>query len=267
MVTKEQSATYLLGNPEDASSALTITIVDTSLYSGTDQEILRPNQVIAHTRNSTVSPWVEAVTRTINSILSQPLDFAFVANELKQVFDNAGGYTNASGVHVLSVASELGLVLEHHFKDYSATKGFRQETPEDRPAQLSGKTYKITPPLKDSSVYLTVNDRAATEDGTAEYSPFEIFLRSDDPEEHQWQNALCTLVSAALRQNSSAEHIINELKTIESVDGYFAPGFGHCSSTVSHLARVIEKHCIECIQASEPVQNQEQSSDADMVSV
>ena len=102
------------------------------------------------------------------------------------------------------------------------------------------------------------------EEGEAEYAPFEIFIRGDDPEEHQWQTALCTLVSAALRQTGSAEHIINELKSIESVDGYFAPGFGHCSSTVSHLARVIEKHCIECIASQSQAPLAESTDSAQM---
>jgi hypothetical protein len=247
MVVRESSATYKIGNPEIPASAVDVTITDKQLYSGTASEITMPSRVLTHTRNSEVSQWVESVSRTVNAILSDPQDFTFVATELKQVFDNTGGYKNASGTHVLSVASELGLVLEHHFQDYTSTEGFTQTTPAERPEKLSGKTYKIKPPLKDSSLYLTINDAESVVDGETQYRPLEIFLRSDDPQDHQWQTALCILVSAALRQNSAAYHIIDELKSIESVDGYFAPGFGHCSSVVSHLARVMENHCIDCL--------------------
>ncbi|MDA8663481.1 hypothetical protein N9L66_00780 [Porticoccaceae bacterium] len=247
MVTKESSSTYKIGDPDKPETSVDVTITDTNLYEGTTQEIVKPGRILVHTRNSEIAPWVESVTRTVNAILSQPTDFAFVAQELKQVFDNTGGYTNSSGVHVLSVASELGLVLEHHFQDYTSAENFHQEAPVARPEKLSGVTYKIKPPLKGSSLYLTVNDCVTSVEGKLQHTPFEIFLRSDDPDDHQWQKALCLLVSAALRQNSSANHIINELKSIESVDGYFAPGLGHCSSVVSHLACVIEQHCIECL--------------------
>lgn len=108
------------------------------------------------------------------------------------------------------------------------------ETPEARPQQLSGTTYKIKWPSMNASMYITINDR--------EGKPYEMFFSSKDARHSDWMTALTLMISSILRSNIDPAYIPAELKQITSlndiawIDGKFY------ASPVAYIAHIIELH-------------------------
>jgi ribonucleoside-diphosphate reductase alpha chain len=112
----------------------------------------------------------------------------------------------------------------------------------DRPAKLSGTTYKIKPPTLEAALYITIND---IELPGGKRRPFEIFLNSKDITHTQWMVALTRLLSGHFRQPLDFLWALDELKQVYDPKGaYFLPGTHYmCGGIVSHIAHVIEEHC------------------------
>lgn len=117
-------------------------------------------------------------------------------------------------------------------------------TVKKRPQVLNGSTYKISSPLADQSLYVTINDiEVETATGTSR-QPFEIFINSKDMGSFQWITALTRMISANFRKGGDVTFIIEELESIidPASGGYIARGGLHIGSLVAEIGGVIRTH-------------------------
>ena len=104
---KLTGATYKLRWP-DSEHALYVTIND-SEHDGAR----RPFEVFVNSKNLEHYAWVVALTRMISAVFRRGGEVAFVAEELKQVFDPRGGHWH-NGRYVPSLVAAIGDVIERH---------------------------------------------------------------------------------------------------------------------------------------------------------
>lgn len=119
----------------------------------------------------------------------------------------------------------------------------RQEVvPLERPRVVEGRTYKISPVVTDSAMYITIND-IVLEDGTKR--PFEMFISSKHVVHQQWITALTRMVSAIFRKPGPYLFVVEELEQIfDPQGGYFADQ-KMMPSVVAHVAAVLREHFID----------------------
>ena len=107
---KLTGATYKLRWP-DSEHAMYVTINDIEADGGR-----RPLEVFVNSKNLEHYAWVVALTRMISAVFRRGGEVAFVAEELKQVFDPRGGqWTN--GRYVGSLVAAIGDIIERHMID------------------------------------------------------------------------------------------------------------------------------------------------------
>ena len=104
---KLSGATYKLRWP-DSEHAMYVTINDVE-----QDGVLRPFEVFVNSKNLEHYSWVVALTRMISAVFRRGGEVAFVAEELKQVFDPRGGQWQ-SGRYVPSLVAAIGDVIERH---------------------------------------------------------------------------------------------------------------------------------------------------------
>ena len=73
----------------------------------------RPFEVFVNSKNLEHYAWVVALTRMISAVFRRGGEVAFVAEELKQVFDPRGGQWS-NGRYVPSLVAAIGDILERH---------------------------------------------------------------------------------------------------------------------------------------------------------
>ena len=100
-------ATYKLRWP-DSEHALYVTINDVE-HDG----VRRPFEVFVNSKNLEHYAWVVALTRMISAVFRRGGAVAFVAEELKQVFDPRGGHWS-HGRYVPSLVAAIGDAIERH---------------------------------------------------------------------------------------------------------------------------------------------------------
>ena len=104
---KLTGATYKLRWP-DSEHALYVTINDSE-----QDGARRPFEVFVNSKNLEHYAWVVALTRMISAVFRRGGEVAFVAEELKQVFDPRGGHWH-NGRYVPSLVAAIGDVIERH---------------------------------------------------------------------------------------------------------------------------------------------------------
>lgn len=120
----------------------------------------------------------------------------------------------------------------------------------ERPRTVEGRTYKISPAVTDSAMYITIND-IVLDDGTRR--PLEIFINTKHVSHQQWITALTRMISAIFRKPGPYLFVVEELQQIfDPQGGYFAGG-KMMPSVVAHVADVLKEH-FEWIGALEPKQ-------------
>ena len=127
---KLTGATYKLRWP-DSEHAMYVTINDIE-----QDGRRRPFEVFVNSKNLEHYAWVVALTRMISAVFRRGGEVAFVAEELKQVFDPRGGQWN-KGRYVGSLVAAIGDIIEQHMLE----TGFlvRDDVPAAKPAvALSG---------------------------------------------------------------------------------------------------------------------------------
>ena len=107
---KVVGATYKLRWP-DSEHAIYVTVNDVEL-----DGVRRPLEVFVNSKNLEHYAWVVALTRMISAVFRRGGEVAFVAEELKQVFDPRGGQWS-QGKYVPSLVAAIGEVLERHMRD------------------------------------------------------------------------------------------------------------------------------------------------------
>ncbi len=100
-------ATYKLRWP-DSEHAMYVTINDIE-----QDGARRPFEVFVNSKNLEHYAWVVALTRMISAVFRRGGEVAFVAEELKQVFDPRGGQWSG-GRYVPSLVAAIGDVIERH---------------------------------------------------------------------------------------------------------------------------------------------------------
>ena len=103
-------ATYKLRWP-DSEHAMYVTINDVE-HDG----VRRPFEVFVNSKNLEHYAWVVALTRMISAVFRRGGEVAFVAEELKQVFDPRGGQWS-NGRYVGSLVAAIGDIIERHMID------------------------------------------------------------------------------------------------------------------------------------------------------
>jgi ribonucleoside-diphosphate reductase alpha chain len=78
--------------------------------------VRRPFEVFVNSKNLEHYAWVVALTRMISAVFRRGGEVAFVAEELKQVFDPRGGHWS-NGRYVPSLVAAIGEVLERHMRE------------------------------------------------------------------------------------------------------------------------------------------------------
>ena len=107
---KVVGATYKLRWP-DSEHAIYVTVNDIELGG-----VRRPFEVFVNSKNLEHYAWVVALTRMISAVFRRGGEVAFVAEELKQVFDPRGGQWS-HGRYVPSLVAAIGDILERHMID------------------------------------------------------------------------------------------------------------------------------------------------------
>ena len=114
---KLAGATYKLRWP-DSEHAMYVTINDVE-----QDGQRRPFEVFVNSKNLEHYAWVVALTRMISAVFRRGGEVAFVAEELKQVFDPRGGQWS-QGRYVPSLVAAIGDVIERHMVE----TGFLEKT-------------------------------------------------------------------------------------------------------------------------------------------
>ena len=113
----------------------------------------------------------------------------------------------------------------------------------ERPERVSGKTYKLKPPIIDEAVYLTINDAEIN----GQMRPVEIFINSKNMESFQWISLITRLVSAHMRTAEEFPHFVIEemLETYDPHGGYVIPRTEgvRVHSIVAHIGYILQEHC------------------------
>ncbi len=104
---KLTGATYKL-RWADSEHALYVTINDIE-----QDGHRRPFEIFINSKNMDHYAWVVALTRMISAVFRRGGDVAFVAEELKAVFDPRGGQWQ-NGRYVPSLIAAIGGILERH---------------------------------------------------------------------------------------------------------------------------------------------------------
>ena len=109
--------TYKIKWPEsDHALYVTINDIETQSYAGGNAVTRRrPFEIFINTRNLEHYAWTVALTRMISAVFRRGGDVAFVAEELKAVFDPQGGRW-MGGRYVPSLLAAIGEVIETHMK-------------------------------------------------------------------------------------------------------------------------------------------------------
>ena len=76
----------------------------------------RPFEIFINSKNMDHYAWVVALTRMISAVFRRGGDVAFVADELKAVFDPRGGQWQ-NGRYVPSLIAAIGGILERHMAE------------------------------------------------------------------------------------------------------------------------------------------------------
>jgi ribonucleoside-diphosphate reductase alpha chain len=104
---KLTGSTYKLRWP-DSEHAMYVTINDVE-HDG----VRRPFEIFVNSKNLEHYAWVVALTRMISAVFRRGGQVAFVAEELKQVFDPRGGHWS-KGRYVPSLVAAIGDIIEQH---------------------------------------------------------------------------------------------------------------------------------------------------------
>ncbi len=107
---KLAGATYKLRWP-DSEHAMYVTINDVEIDGRRT-----PFEVFVNSKNLEHYAWVVALTRMISAVFRRGGEVAFVAEELKQVFDPRGGQWSR-GHYVPSLVAAIGDIIERHMLD------------------------------------------------------------------------------------------------------------------------------------------------------
>lgn len=114
----------------------------------------------------------------------------------------------------------------------------------ERPEMLLGSTYKISTPLSEHALYVTINDIVLNPGTEHELRrPFEMFINSKNMDHFQWIVALTRIISAVFRKGGDINFLVEELRSVfDPSGGYFKKGGKYMPSLVAEIGDVLESH-------------------------
>lgn len=104
---------------------------------------------------------------------------------------------------------------------------------EGREDRLEGSTYKLDIDHIPHPIFLTINN--------LEGKPYELFVNSIEPSILDWSPVFTRLVSALLRQGSSTEFLVEELKSIYGHSSFYYKGKQY-TSIIAVIGDVLLRH-------------------------
>lgn len=125
--------------------------------------------------------------------------------------------------------------------DEGNTHEVREAVTLERPRIVEGRTYKISPAVTDSAMYITIND-VINEDGSRR--PVEMFINTKHVAHQQWITALTRMVSAIFRKPGPYLFVADELEQIYDPQGGYFEGGKMMPSVVAHVAATLREHFI-----------------------
>ncbi|TDL91403.1 adenosylcobalamin-dependent ribonucleoside-diphosphate reductase [Meridianimarinicoccus aquatilis] len=189
--------------------------------------------------------WVDSsISKTINC----PEDISFEA--FKDVYMAAWdqGCKGCTTYRPNAVTGSVLSVSEEAKPEAAVADGLQVEgdvvymtEPLDRPAELTGATYKLKWPDSEHAIYITINDI----DANGRRQPFEIFINSKNMEHFSWTVALTRMISAVFRRGGDVSFVVEELKAVFDprggawIEGRYIP------SILAAIGGVIEQHMVE----------------------
>ena len=114
-----RGATYKLKWPESAH-AVYVTINDLE-----QNGVRRPFEMFINSKNMEHYAWTLGLTRMVSAVFRRSSDVAFVAEELKAVFDPRGGAW-MQGRYVPSLLAAIGDIVERHLDELGAGEGSKR---------------------------------------------------------------------------------------------------------------------------------------------
>ena len=114
-------ATYKIKTPL-SDHALYVTINDIILNHGTEYEVRRPFEIFINSKAMEHFQWIVAMTRIISAVFRKGGEWAFLAEEMRSVFDPKGGYFKKGGKYMPSLVAEIGEVIEDHMRSIGLLK-------------------------------------------------------------------------------------------------------------------------------------------------
>ena len=191
-----------------------------------------------------VQDWVDSsISKTINV----PADIPFDA--FKDVY-RAAWVQGCKGCTTYRPNDVTGSVLSTEAATPAAPAGVvRMFEPLDRPADLTGKTYKLRWPHSAHALYVTIND--VTVDGRAR--PFEIFVNSKNMDQFAWMVGLTRMISAVFRRGGDVAFVADELKAVFDPRGGAWMQGRYVPSILAAIGDVIERHMVETGFLAAPV--------------
>lgn len=101
-------STYKIKAGQASKHAIYVTINDIEV-----DNITRPFEIFANTKDSTINTWLMPLTRMISAVFRHNSDISFVVDELKSISSPDGGWFS-KGIFIPSVPAALGIIIEKH---------------------------------------------------------------------------------------------------------------------------------------------------------
>ena len=114
-------STYKIKTPL-SDHALYVTINDIILNHGAEYEVRRPFEIFINSKAMEHFQWIVAMTRIISAVFRKGGECAFLAEEMRSVFDPKGGYFKKGGKYMPSLVAEIGEVIEDHMRSIGLLK-------------------------------------------------------------------------------------------------------------------------------------------------
>jgi hypothetical protein len=103
-------ATYKIKTPK-SDHALYVTINNIEIGG-----VQHPFEIFINSKNMDQFQWVVAMTRVMSATFRKGGDVSFLVEEMKSVFDPAGGYFKKGGRYMNSTVAEIGYIIEEHLQ-------------------------------------------------------------------------------------------------------------------------------------------------------
>ncbi len=173
----------------------------------------------------------EHIDSSISKTINCPKDMSY--SDFEQVYTKAYEL-GCKGCTTYRPSDVRGSILTIDGEDASAIPIVHTELPK-RPAELSGRTYKIDWPAADAAFYITINN-------DKQGHPFELFISSKAARYQEWTTALSLMITAIFRRGGDVSFVAEGLKKVISANENAWIDGQQYGSLVALIGKKIEDH-------------------------